>query len=129
MIQQPPSATRTGALLPSTTLFRVPVTLAFALTARARVLGPPPCDIREAALAAREHLQGALGPVAIVLGTERSGLTNEDIELCQRVCHIPANPESSSLHVYQDLKLAARDMLYALASAATLHLHPTQKSH
>src|SRR3546814_2164790 len=66
------------SIVPTLAQALAPVTLAFALTARARVLGPPPCDIREAALAAREHLQGALGPVAIVLGTERSGLTNED---------------------------------------------------
>src|SRR3546814_20782742 len=124
MIQQPPSATRTGALLPSTTLFRVPVTLAFALTARARVLGPPPCDIREAALAAREHLQGALGPVAIVLGTERSGLTNEDIALCQRVCHLPANPEYSSLNVAKALQLAAWELRYAFDSAPGMPLLP-----
>ncbi|CPI00768.1 methyltransferase [Bordetella pertussis] len=30
--------------------------------------------------------------VAIVLGTERAGLTNAQIELCHRICHIPANP-------------------------------------
>jgi tRNA/rRNA methyltransferase len=70
-----------------------PVTLAFALTARARVLGPPACDIRVAANLSREHLgQQMHAKVAIVLGTERSGLTNEDIALCQRICHIPANP-------------------------------------
>jgi len=101
-----------------------PVTLAFALTARPRFLGPPACDIRVAADLARQHL-GLVptGAVAIVLGTERSGLTNEDIGLCQRVCHIPANPEYSSLNVAQALQLAAWEMRYALleqAGAATL---------
>src|SRR5690554_1057324 len=57
-----------------------PVTLAFALTARPRYLGPPACDIRVAADLARRHLAEVNeGRVAIVLGTERSGLTNEDI--------------------------------------------------
>src|SRR5690606_35863161 len=32
-------------------------TFAFALTARARVLGPPPCDIRQAADHSRAHLE------------------------------------------------------------------------
>src|SRR5690606_7034955 len=63
------------SIVPTLEQALAPVTLAFALTARARVLGPPPCDIREAALASRDHLQARMGPVAIVLGTERSGLT------------------------------------------------------
>src|SRR5690554_1268804 len=102
-----------------------PVTLAFALTARARVLGPPACDIRVAAEDSCRHIQEQSGLVAIVLGTERSGLTNEDIALCQRVCHIPANPEYSSLNVAQALQLAAWELRYALASAAALPLLPS----
>src|SRR5690606_22491662 len=95
-----------------------PTTLAFALTARARVLGPPPCDIREAAQLSCTHLRDTAGSrIAIVLGTERSGLTNEDLALCQRTCHIPANPEYSSLNVAQALQLAAWELRYALASA------------
>lgn len=102
-----------------------PTTLAFALTARARVLGPPACDIRQAAHISQEHLVQHPGSVAIVLGTEKSGLTNADIALCQRVCHIPANPEYSSLNVAQALQLAAWELRYALASAQALPLLPT----
>ncbi|CAM5223241.1 tRNA/rRNA methyltransferase OS=Castellaniella defragrans OX=75697 GN=HNR28_002531 PE=3 SV=1 [Castellaniella defragrans] len=90
------------------------VTLAFALTARARAIGPPPCDIREAALQSAAHLAQPHAVVAMVLGTERSGLSNEDITLCQQVCHIPANPVYSSLNVSQALQLAAWEMRYAL---------------
>jgi tRNA/rRNA methyltransferase len=102
-----------------------PVTMAFALTARARMIGPPPCDIREAANISCNHLQQTRNKVAIVLGTERSGLTNDDIALCQRICHIPANPEYSSLNVAQALQLAAWELRYALASAASLPLLPS----
>ncbi len=91
-----------------------PTTLAFALTARARALGPPPCDIREAAAQAATELSQADTRIASVLGTERSGLSNDDITLCQQVCHIPANPEYSSLNVSQALQLAAWEMRYAL---------------
>lgn len=95
-----------------------PVTLAFALTARVRDLGPPPCDIRQAAELARGHLAGhEAGSVAIVLGTERAGLTNAQIAACHRICHIPANPEYSSLNVAQALQLAAWELRYALISA------------
>jgi tRNA/rRNA methyltransferase len=99
--------TLTDALAPST--------LALALTARARDLGPPSCDIREAAALCQAHLRAdADNRVAIVLGTERTGLANEDIALCQRVCHIPANAEYSSLNVAQALQLAAWELRYAL---------------
>ncbi|MCD8504794.1 MAG: RNA methyltransferase [Burkholderiaceae bacterium] len=91
-----------------------PVTLAFALTARARDLGPPACDIREAAALACEHLKQSDNRVAMVFGCERAGLTNEQVALCQRVCHIPANPEYSSLNVSQALQLVAWEMRYAL---------------
>jgi len=101
-------------------------TLAFALTARPRDLGPSVCDIRQAADATQKHLQAnATARVAIVLGTERSGLTNEDIALCQRICHIPANPEYSSLNVAQALQLAAWEMRYALASSQGVALLPS----
>lgn len=89
-------------------------TLAFALTARARAMGPPPCDIREAAMQSAAELARPASQVAIVLGTERSGLSNDDIMLCQQVCHIPANPVYSSLNVSQALQLAAWEMRYAL---------------
>lgn len=95
-----------------------PVTLAFALTARARAIGPPPCDIREAAAQSAAELAQPDARIAIVLGTERTGLSNEDITLCQRVCHIPANPEYSSLNVSQALQLAAWEMRYALLPLA-----------
>jgi len=103
-----------------------PVTLAFALTARVRDLGPPPCDIRQAAALAGRHLdETADGQVAVVLGTERAGLTNAQIALCHRICHIPANPEYSSLNVAQALQLAAWEMRYALLSAEGGSLLPT----
>lgn len=95
-----------------------PVTLSFALTARSRDLGPSVCDIREAAHFAKEHLASHQeARVALVVGTERSGLTNEQIGLCHRVCHIPANPEYSSLNVSQAMQLAAWEMRYALLQA------------
>src|SRR5690606_26193198 len=101
-------------------------TLAFALTARPRDIGPLVCDIRQAADAGRDHLAEHPGcRVAIVVGTERSGLTNQDIALCQRICHIPANPEYSSLNVAQALQLAAWELRYALISGQDQSLVPS----
>lgn len=91
-----------------------PVTLSFALTARTRDMGPPAMDIRHAALEAEQHLHHhAQAQVAIILGPERIGLDNEEISRCHRICHIPANPEYSSLNVAQALQLAAWELRYA----------------
>ncbi|HLS51100.1 MAG TPA: RNA methyltransferase [Burkholderiaceae bacterium] len=93
--------------------------LAFALTARPRELGPPASDIRSMAKQASQHLQNYPdNEIALVLGTERSGLDNAAIALCQAVCHIPANPEYSSLNVAQALQLAAWELHYALLHQA-----------
>lgn len=105
-------------------------TLAFALTARPRDLGPLVCDIRQAAEAGRTHLEThESARLAVVLGTERSGLTNDDIALCQRICHIPANPLYSSLNVAQALQLAAWELRYALISGTHHPLVPMTGKH
>jgi len=104
-----------------------PATLSFALTARPRDLGPPSCDIRQAAILAKKHLaEHPEGVVAMVFGTERSGLTNEHIDLCHRVCHIPANPEYSSLNVSQAMQLAAWEIRYALLNETMPSALPMQ---
>lgn len=95
-----------------------PVTLSFALTARSRDMGPPAMDIRHAAIEANAHLRHSeQAQVAIILGPERIGLDNEEVSRCHRICHIPANPEYSSLNVAQALQLAAWELRYALISA------------
>ena len=54
-------------------------------------------DPRECAAMCLERSR--LGDVAIVFGRERTGLTNEELELCNGLVHIPTNPEYSSLNV------------------------------
>lgn len=104
-----------AAIVPTLEAALAPLTMAFAMTARERVLGPPVCDIREAATLSHSHLCSySEGRIGVVLGTERSGLTNEHIAQCQRICHIPANPEYNSLNVAQALQLAAWELRYAL---------------
>ncbi len=48
--------------------------------------------------------------LAFVFGTERSGLTNRQIQLCQRVAAIPANPDSPSLNLAQAVQVTAYEM-------------------
>ena len=70
------------------------------------LLEPPEC--------ARQLLAAALtGEVALVLGRERSGLTNEELALCHYLVHIPTNPAFSSLN----LAAAAQVFAYEVRQA------------
>lgn len=61
-------------------------------TLRWRLLEPRECG----AFAAENISQNK---VAIVFGRERTGLTNEELELCHQLVHIPSNPDYCSLNV------------------------------
>lgn len=50
------------------------------------------------------------GKVAIVFGRERTGLTNEELALCQRLVHIPTNPECTSLNVAAAVQVIAYEL-------------------
>lgn len=91
-----------------------PVHLSFALSARTRYIGPPPCNIRTAAKIAAQNIQEQQAHIALVVGTERVGLTNEQTLHCNYLCHIPANEHYSSLNVAQALQIAAWEFRYAL---------------
>ena len=81
-------------------------------SARLRSIAWPLQDPRESA---RRMLEAADdGEVALLLGREQSGLTNEELERCHALVHIPANPEYSSLN----LAAAAQVLTYELRMAA-----------
>jgi tRNA/rRNA methyltransferase len=83
------------------------VTLAFAMTGYDREFGPPFCELRDAARLAGDHLEAGAGEVAFVFGTERTGLSNHDVELCHRCCAIPAAALHSSLNLAQAVQVTA----------------------
>jgi len=75
---------------------------------RARGPVPPP---RAAAAQAREH--AAHGDIALVFGNERTGLSNEDVERCSALAHIPANPAYSSLNLAQAIQVLSYELRMA----------------
>ena len=78
-------------------------------------------DPRECA--ARSVEQAASGEVAIVFGRERTGLTNEEMELCKGLVHIPTNPEYSSLNVAAAVQVLCYEVRMAfLASSEDMPL-------
>lgn len=89
---------------------------AVALTARWREFSLPFSDARQAAATLTSATQA--GKVALVFGTEMSGLENADILRCQHICHIPTNPDYSSLNLAQAVQLLA----YEIRMAAGLGL-------
>lgn len=84
---------------------------AVAVSARHRSLGPEPLPAREAA---PEILTlAAEGDVALVFGNETSGLSNADVQRCQRTVFIPANPEYTSLNLGSAVQLLCYELRLA----------------
>lgn len=68
--------------------------------------------------AAGRVLQGALeGPVALVFGRERTGLTNEELQLCHASVHIPSDPAFSSLNLAAAVQVLAYEVRLAMLAA------------
>jgi len=57
-------------------------------------------------------------PVALLFGTEMSGLTNDEMGRCQFMVCIPANPEYSSLNLAAAVQLVAYELRLAAYSGA-----------
>ncbi|WP_245621025.1 RNA methyltransferase [Paraburkholderia ferrariae] len=88
-----------------------------ALTARTREYGPPPGTPREAVRDACRQVS-AHGDIALVFGNERTGLSNDDVERCSALAHIPANPAYSSLNLAQAVQVLAYELRLAYLAGA-----------
>ena len=86
--------------------------LAAAITARPRDLSHEVFDARQGALELLDHARQY--PVALVFGTEMSGLTAAEASKCQIVVHIPANPDYSSLNLASAVQIMAYELRMAL---------------
>ena len=85
--------------------------LAAALTARRRELAAAMSWARDAA---REIVQVAgSGEVAVVFGNETSGLSNEDVRMCQVPVMVPTNPAYSSLNLGAAVQLVCYELRMA----------------
>ena len=74
-------------------------------------------DISQEVLAPREAMplliQQAQQPVALLFGTEMSGLTNEELARCQLMVRIPVNPEYTSLNLAAAVQLVSYELRLA----------------
>jgi tRNA/rRNA methyltransferase len=58
------------------------------------------------------------GPVAVVLGEERRGLSDAELELCSAVCTIPTDPAYDSMNLAQAAAVLAYEVARARAEPA-----------
>ncbi|MDO8351344.1 MAG: RNA methyltransferase [Gallionella sp.] len=96
------------------------VALTVGMTARLR-------DISNQVMMPREAMphvlqQAITQPVALLFGTEMSGLTNEEVSRAQLLVNIPANPDFSSLN----LAAAVQVMAYEISVASQSYSPVTQ---
>lgn len=74
------------------------------------------------AVAAQRVLGKAAEPaeVALVFGRERTGLTNEELQLCHAAVHIPSNPDFSSLNLAAAVQVLAYELRMAILGGGQL---------
>jgi len=88
--------------------------LVLGTSARMRSLAMPQLDARTAARQAIAELPRH--EVAVLFGRERYGLTNEEMQRCNCLVHIDANPEYASLNLAQAVQVLSYEMRMAAIS-------------
>ena len=91
-------------------------------SARARAIDWPSMEPR--ACAAKLRAEAQRGPVAVVFGPEKSGLSNADLDLCDTLLTIPTDPDFSSLN----LAMAVQVVTYELRAAQEPAIDPEERS-
>ncbi len=84
-------------------------------SARPREFAGRVLPARDAAREAIAH--AAHGDVALVFGTEMSGLSNDELAQCAIAASIPANPDYASLNVAAAVQVAAYELRVAAGGA------------
>jgi tRNA (cytidine32/uridine32-2'-O)-methyltransferase len=97
--------------------------LVLGCTARSRRIALPEQLPREAA--ARALAEAGQGfEVALVFGRERTGLDNDELQLCHGAVHIPANPDYGSLNLAAAVQVLAYELRMAWLQAGAADADP-----
>jgi tRNA (cytidine32/uridine32-2'-O)-methyltransferase len=80
-------------------------------SARSRTIGWPSMLPRDCA--ARLVLESAQGPVAVIFGPEKSGLSNDDLDRCHTLLTIPTDPGFSSLNLAMAVQVISYELRLA----------------
>lgn len=82
-------------------------------SARLRKVSWPQMDVRETANYAMRITSDEDGQVALVFGREDSGLSNDEMDRCHYLAHIPSNPCYTSLNIAAAVQVFAYECLMA----------------
>jgi tRNA (cytidine32/uridine32-2'-O)-methyltransferase len=102
--------------------------LVLATTARRRSVPMPELSPAEAARRVVAGQREGAG-VALVFGRERTGLENEELQLCHAAVRIPANPEYSSLNLAAAVQVLAYEWRVAALEAGLLDAGRREPAH
>lgn len=80
-------------------------------SARTRRIDWPLLDPRQ--FAERARTESAQGDIALLFGTERTGLSNDELQRCHYHVFIPSNPDYSSLNLAQAVQLLCYELRMA----------------
>lgn len=95
-------------------------------TARSRRIALEQYDPRQAAALCDARARGG-AEVALVFGRERTGLENEELQLCHAAVHIPANPAYSSLNLASAVQVLSYELRMAALAAGGVDADPGER--
>lgn len=87
-------------------------------SARVRSISCPVIEPEECAK--QLELNNKAHNIAIMFGTEHSGLTNKEVDRCHNLIHIPTNSEFSSLNLAAAVQIVAYELLKAKTALTTM---------
>ncbi|AYB49365.1 MAG: tRNA (cytosine(32)/uridine(32)-2'-O)-methyltransferase TrmJ [Candidatus Hamiltonella defensa (Ceratovacuna japonica)] len=91
--------------------------LVIGASARSRTLSWPEIDPKQCALYSLHQAES--GPVALVFGCERTGLSNLELQKCHYHVVIPTNPEYSSLNLAMAVQILSYEIRLAYLKSAS----------
>lgn len=103
----------------------VGATLVFGASARTRSLPWPIHPPRTCAEKIAQEPDES--EVALVFGRESSGLTNEELERCNTLLHIPTNPQFSSLNLGAAVQVVAYELMLARDELSVSRSDPVER--
>ena len=103
------------------------VAFVVACSARIRDISVPAVNAREAAMRVIETARSQ--PTALVFGNEKSGLTTEQVNKCNLLAYIPANPGYTSLNLGAAVQVFTYECRMAAARVEPLPERPLLARH
>lgn len=94
-------------------------------SARSRSMQIQSIDVRECAYKITHHAQPN-EKIALIFGTESSGLTNEQLNLCHYHCFIHANPQYPILNLAAAVQIVAYEFFQAYLAHYNMNDKPTK---